>query len=614
MTATMRHPSGPFARFRDPGVLALACCASVVLLSACGGGQEDSGGADAATKADPTAAFTTTTPAQTVPELKRGAHLNRSELEVAEQQARAADTSPSQAALDNVETGEIAAKSAYLSGAVARKALAVRIPVYRFSNSSTGAHFFTTSTAERDNVVATLSPPFSLEGEAFSVASAFSPGLSSVHRFYNTQTGVHFYTISEAERANVVASFPHFSYEGVAYHASQVAGAGLTPFYRFYVPGKGFHFYTANEAEKDNIIANLAATYSYEGVGYHVLARDWRAEKLPHTGITSSQCFQTGSNVLTVCSGAPVTALNARQDGNRTNINPMSYSTVGGHALTQCVQDSITGLIWEGKEANGDRASGKTYTHLSNGLDADTSGYVAHVNTVALCGFNDWRLPTRQELLTLMRYGVSTAPFINTTWFPNTAESEHWSVELDSADNTRAWYVSFQFRQSNVSERSNVKSVRLVRGALPIGPRFSYSTVAYGVDGANNAVNDAWTGLQWRRCEQGRFWSGSACTGTRSQFEHEQALAHAQIHSDWRMPNVKELSSLVDLSPSSGAVRIDPIAFPGASHLSYWSSSPVVQGSTNTSLNAWIVTLYSGTVYATARDSNHAVRLVRTSP
>ena len=176
-----------------------------------------------------------------------------------------------------LKAGEIAAKSAYQSGAVARKAVAVRIPVYRFFNSSTGAHFFTTSTTERDNVVNTLSPPFSLEGEAFSVASAFSPGLSPVHRFYNTQTGVHFYTISETERANVVANLPQFSYEGVAYHASQVAGAGLTPFYRFYVPSKGFHFYTANEAEKDSIIANLAATYSYEGIGYYVLDSDWRA-------------------------------------------------------------------------------------------------------------------------------------------------------------------------------------------------------------------------------------------------------------------------------------------------------------------------------------------------
>ena len=122
-----------------------------------------------------------------------------------------------------------------------------------------------------------------------------------MHRFFNTQTGVHFYTISETERANVVATLPHFTYEGVAYHASQVAGQGLIPFYRFFVPSKGFHFYTANEAEKASIQANLSAVYTYEGVGYHVLDANWHAEKLPHTGMTTSQCYAAGSNTLVTC-------------------------------------------------------------------------------------------------------------------------------------------------------------------------------------------------------------------------------------------------------------------------------------------------------------------------
>ena len=163
---------------------------------------------------------------------------------------------------------------------MARKALATRIPVYRFYNSSTGAHFFTTSTTERDSIVATLSPPFSLEGAAFSVASAFSPGLSPVHRFFNTQTGVHFYTISESERASVAATLPQFIYEGIAYHASQVNGQGLTPIYRFYVPSKGFHFYTASSTERDNIIATLSSVYSYEGPAYYVPSSSWNADTM----------------------------------------------------------------------------------------------------------------------------------------------------------------------------------------------------------------------------------------------------------------------------------------------------------------------------------------------
>jgi len=491
---------------------------------------------------------------------------------------------------------------------VARKALAVRIPVYRFFNGSTGAHFFTTNTTERDDVLNNQSPPFSLDGEAFSVASDYSPGLSPVHRFYNSQTGVHFYTISETERANVVANFPQFNHEGVAYHASQVAGAGLIPFFRFYVPSKGFHFYTANEAEKNSIIATLADTYTYEGIGYHVLASDWRAEKLPLTGINSDQCFHAGSDALVGCSKPETSDLNPQQDGHRAAINAMSFSTVGGHALTACVQDNITGLIWEGKEASGMRAGRSTYTHLGNGMTNDVSGYVLAMNSARLCGFSDWRLPTRQELVNIVDYGRVTIPLIDNTWFPNTTSSSYWSVESRGIVNADAWAVSFQTGHSPAHPRSDARSVRLVRGSDPSEPRFSYSTVAYGSDGANNLVNDAWTGLQWRRCEQGRVWSGNACTGSATNFTHEQALAHARAQSGWRMPNVKELNSLVDLSVNTGA-KIHPKAFPDTGTAFFWTSSPYVRGSEF----VWQVDFYNGNVGYDGRYYGVMARLVRAS-
>jgi len=199
---------------------------------------------------------------------KPDAKLTAQTLAQAEIQAQEAD--PSQP-LESLQPDSIASKDAYVSGAVVRKAAAAGIPAYRFYNASTGAHFYTISPSERDIVGSTISSPFSLEGAAFWVASASSPGLSPVHRFFNAQTGVHFYTISEAERVKTVATLPQFAYEGVAYYASQVAGAGLVPFYRFFVPGKGYHFYTASESEKASIQANQSDTYHYEGIGYYVL-------------------------------------------------------------------------------------------------------------------------------------------------------------------------------------------------------------------------------------------------------------------------------------------------------------------------------------------------------
>ena len=544
----------------------------------------------------------------------------RRELAAAERNAQMAEGSGSPTPLEDVAQSQAAAKSFYLSGAVARKAAAVRIPAYRFYNGSTGAHFYTTSETERATVASTLSPPFSFDGPAFSVASAHSAGLSSVHRFYNNRTGVHFYTISEAERAHVVASLPDFSYEGVSYFASQVAGAGLVPLYRFYVPSRGFHFYTASAAEKASIEATLSATYSYEGIGYYVLDTGWNArEKLPHTGITTSQCYQAGSNSFVACSSAGALGLNPQQDGHRAAVAPMSYSAVpslfGPYPITSCVRDTVTGLEWEGKTAVGERAGSSTYTNLGNNAAIDASGYVAAVNASELCGHTDWRLPTRQELLTIVDYGRPTGAPINTTWFPNTAPARYWSSDVLSTDSTKAWFGGLgRWRRrgaGNADRASSSFAVRLVRGSAATGPRYSFSTVAYGSDAANNVVNDASTGLQWRRCEQGRVWTGSTCTGIASRISNEAALAHARAQTGWRLPNVKELASLVDLQVSSGA-PMDQAAFPGAVISTLWTSTPYVGGANG----VYGVSFYEGFVGAFVRSTGNVgeVRLVRTSP
>jgi hypothetical protein len=142
--------------------------------------------------------------------------------------------------------------------------------IYRFFNTQTGAHFFTSSEAERDNVQNTL-PQFSYEGNVFdSNAVESATGSVPVYRFFNTNTGVHFYTASEAEKSQV-ESLPGFNFEGTSYVAyeSSTSATETMPLYRFYNTSTGTHFYTVNEAEKDSIIANLPQ-YNFEGVAYYV--------------------------------------------------------------------------------------------------------------------------------------------------------------------------------------------------------------------------------------------------------------------------------------------------------------------------------------------------------
>jgi Repeat of unknown function (DUF5648) len=276
-------------------VRASLACTLALLLAACGGTDTaDTSANGAQTLSAPVSQDRNEVGDSTA----LNAKLTAQTLAQAESQAQMADASQP---LESLPPGSIAAKEAYVSGAIARKAAVLGIPAYRFYNPGTGAHFYTISTVERDNVVDDFLSPFTLEGPAFWVAGASSPGLSPVHRFFNTRSGVHFYTISEAERANLVATSPHFTYEGVAYHASQVAGQGLVAFHRFYVPSKGFHFYTASESEKANIQANLSKSYRYEGIGYYVLdsgAEPQAPQSGPATGTSRSIVVQLAATRL----------------------------------------------------------------------------------------------------------------------------------------------------------------------------------------------------------------------------------------------------------------------------------------------------------------------------
>jgi hypothetical protein len=93
----------------------------------------------------------------------------------------------------------------------------------------------------------------------------------------------------------------------------------------------------------------------------------------------------------------------------------------------------------------------------------------------------------------------------------------------------------------------------------------------------NTEVKDKETGLIWQRCSLGQTWSGTSCTGRTTEYGREAALQAAKkIGSGWRMPNVKELRSLVEFACYSPA--INEVFFPNTQHGEsrlwlYWSSS-----------------------------------------
>lgn len=348
--------------------------------------------------------------------------------------------------------------------------------------------------------------------------------------------------------------------------------------------------------------------------------------QLNDTGITAGQCYQAGSDVLVSCNSAGAMALNRAQDGMTgrdanasTNGNSdgqlgFSFSAVPGG----CVQDNVTGLMWEVKAADGGlRDWQKTYTNYSATYDpyhlygkpTDASGFVAAVNATKLCGYNDWRMPTADELQSIVDYGVpAPGPAVDTTWFPNTQGNMFWTASSYVGYSSNVWYVNFKDGFVFSNYRYGTNYVRLVRAGQPqTQPRYTVSA-----DGQE--VADSQTGLIWRRCAEGMAFSGGTCTGTALTLISEAAFQHAAAQASstgtaWRLPNVKELSSIADKSRSNPA--IDSAAFPATpANLFFRSASPVVDASSS----AWSVNFYDGyTPGGGSRSNAGYVRLVRSA-
>lgn len=128
---------------------------------------------------------------------------------------------------------------------------------------------------------------------------------------------------------------------------------------------------------------------------------------------------------------------------------------------------------------------------------------------------------------------------------------------------------------------------------------------------ADGTVLDTATGFVWKRCLEGQTWTGQTCTGAAIRYTFDQATALTGKesfagHNDWRLPNIRELLSIVDDTVSGNA--IDRVAFPsGNVSLIWWSSSPDANGTTH----AWNVYFNDGYSYSSFRNNSYSARLVR---
>lgn len=135
---------------------------------------------------------------------------------------------------------------------------------------------------------------------------------------------------------------------------------------------------------------------------------------------------------------------------------------------------------------------------------------------------------------------------------------------------------------------------------------------------SDGTVTDNVTGLMWQQCSLGQTWETNggegSCSGTATIHTWDNALIQAADnrdygYSDWRLPNIKELTSLVAEDRYSPAINSTVFPSPPSSCF-LWSGSPFL----NNYNNSWAMNCSYGYLSNGSRKNSLNVRLVRSAP
>ena len=236
------------------------------------------------------------------------------------------------------------------------------------------------------------------------------------------------------------------------------------------------------------------------------------------------------------------------------------------------VSDLNTGLMWQKSpdtDGDGDIDAADKLTY-----DAAVAG----ADTFSLAGYDDWRLPTIKELYSLILFSggdvsscmgggtCSGVPFIDANYFDfaygDTSAGER-IIDAQYASSTK--YVSTTVGQTMFGVNLADGRIKGYGLTMPGGVDKTFfvmyvrGNASYGVndflDNGDGTVTDRATGLMWMQADSGEGMNWEGALG------YCESLDHAG-YDDWRLPNAKELQSIVDYSRSpatSNSAAIDPI-------------------------------------------------------
>jgi len=240
----------------------------------------------------------------------------------------------------------------------------------------------------------------------------------------------------------------------------------------------------------------------------------------------------------------------------------------------EVVTDNVTGLMWQdNEEVITIKKPYITQTNYNAGNYSDTSGDTAatYCKNLTLGGYSDWRMPTIEEMVSLVNPGYDILyfehpdfkPLIDLTFKYLRIDTFYWSIPTIHDVPEHVFLINFQYFYNRYGANiSSLQSVRCVRDKYN---RASNEFLNTTYNRNNDIVTDTAKGLMWQDDSD----AGSLTASWKEAIEYCEDLTLGG-YSDWRLPNHNELYYLADRSKSKPTInRI----FQNVVSDFYWSST-----------------------------------------
>jgi hypothetical protein len=290
----------------------------------------------------------------------------------------------------------------------------------------------------------------------------------------------------------------------------------------------------------------------------------------PVVGTGQTKCYDNRGEIVTPRPGQAFYGQDAQHPGRTP-----AYRDNGDGTIT----DLNTGLMWvkvRGRKMSWDDAMAGTKTCRAGGHD-------------------DWRAPTIKELYSLIQFTgqcmatTGARPFLDTNYFDFIyGDTRRGERMIDCQDWSATEYVGTTMNGQPTVFGVNFADGRIkgypkfdprLRGPHPLYMRYVRGNPAYGKndfhDNGDSTVTDRATGLTWSKTDSGAGMEWPAALAWVQQKNAEKFLGH----DDWRLPNAKELQSLVDYSHMPAIAPIFQISkLADGEYPFFWTSTTHLDG------------------------------------